>query len=110
MVIWHEHVEEIQEQFFRQGTGTCLVIRAERVSACLPDAWHVHWKFMFLDYGACHTVSGCSLVERAGGGCDFYVDERYSTRLDEAGARDAVFGGHYVKCMAEVNEDFGVET
>ena len=115
---WHERIEEIQNRFFRCGLGTHLVIHVERVSlsrddmACgLSGTYHVRWNFRFLDYGMCHAVSGAHLIETGvgtRGGRAYYIDKQYHMELDEQGACNAVFGGHYDKCVAELDSEMGV--
>jgi len=112
---WHFRSQEIQERFFSVGKGTYLWISAPVREYGSNE---VSWAFTFLDFGMCHTVAGCSTVERrlvipdgvtSHRSVDvYYVDGKKDSPLDEDGAMIAVFAGHHARYVADLYRGLGV--
>jgi hypothetical protein len=96
---WQNRVDEIQSLYFRTGRGTCLWI------ACDPGTGNVSWGFNMLDYGMCHTIAGCSHVQRRDEDGVYVVDRITAVGTEERAAWDAVFGGHFKKLEADIRAD-----
>lgn len=112
---WHTRSQEIQERYFNTGRGTYLWVSSP---AREYGPQEVSWAFTFLDFGMCHTLAGCSTVDRqlvipdgvtARKSFDvYYVDGNIDNPLDEDGAMRAVFEGHHAQYVTELYRGLGV--
>lgn len=98
---WRVHTEEIQSLFFPTGVGSHLRIDPPDASCTLS------WKFLYLDFGMCHTIASMSRV-------GYTDDTGYNVDGNVVGqdlhaAWVAVFAGHYMRYQRELYIEMGIE-
>ena len=96
MLDWQSRTAEIQALHFRGPPKACLWIKHDPASNLLE------WTFTFMDMGLNHTISSFSTVSRDKHG-EFTVDGQ--SEPNEASALHSVFGGHYARCLQEIEQD-----
>jgi hypothetical protein len=84
---WTTKVQAIQENYFKTGPGTHLVIQWDEGSQKLK------WTFTILLFGMCHSA----------------MDEVSLQDGDERAALDRVFAGQFDRLLRQVYDDLGFE-